>query len=126
MSCPPLPPFNWETAVEKVRAIEDSWNSREPVRVALGYTIDSFWRSRVDFLSGRAAIEAFLVRKWLNQTEYRLIEELWAFTNNRNSGTVSLVANIATATAPGTGLTRKRKLGDQSRRAHIATNCQYQ
>jgi uncharacterized protein len=83
MSRPPLPPFSWESAVEKVRAIEDSWNSREPVQVALGYTIDSFWRSRVEFLSGRAAIEAFLTRKWASQPEYRFIKELWAVTDNR-------------------------------------------
>jgi uncharacterized protein len=80
---PPLPPFTWETATQKVRAIEDSWNSREPARVALGYTIDSFWRSRVEFLSGRVAIEAFLTRKWAKELEYRLITELWAFSGNR-------------------------------------------
>ena len=83
MSRPPLPPFTWETAKEKVRAIEDSWNTREPARVALGYTIDSFWRSRIRCLSGRAAIEAFLARKWAKQLEYRLINELWAFVDNR-------------------------------------------
>jgi uncharacterized protein len=79
----PLPPFTWETAIEKVRAIEDSWNSREPTRVALDYTIDSFWRIRIGFLSGRASIEAFLARKWGRELEFRLIHELWAFTDNR-------------------------------------------
>jgi hypothetical protein len=83
MSRAPLPPFTWETATEKVRAIEDSWNGREPAKVALGYAIDSFWRNGIQFLSGRAAIEAFLARKWAKQTEYRLINELWAFTDNR-------------------------------------------
>jgi uncharacterized protein len=79
----PVPPFTWETATEKVRIVEDVWNSREPARVALGYTIDSFWRSRTRFLSGRAAIEAFLARKWAVLHEYRMIEELWAFSGNR-------------------------------------------
>ncbi|WP_027578725.1 DUF1348 family protein [Bradyrhizobium sp. Ai1a-2] len=79
----PLPPFTWDTAIEKVRAIEDCWNSREPVRVALGYTVDSFWRDHLEFFSGRAAIEWFLARKWATQLQYRLINEVWAFTDNR-------------------------------------------
>lgn len=79
----PLPPFTWETASKKVRAIENSWNSREPARVALEYSIDSFWRVRLDFLSGRAAIEAFLARKWARELECRFTYELWAFTDNR-------------------------------------------
>ncbi len=83
MSRAPLPPFTWKAATEKVRAIEDSWNTREPALVALGYTIDGFWRSRIGGLSGRAAIEAFLTRKWAKQLEYRHINELWAFTDNR-------------------------------------------
>jgi nuclear transport factor 2 (NTF2) superfamily protein len=83
MSRAPLPPFTLETAIEKIRVIEDNWNSREPARVALCYTIDCFWRNRVEFLSGRAAIEAFLARKWAKELDYRLIKELWAFTDNR-------------------------------------------
>jgi uncharacterized protein len=79
----PLPPFAWETAIERVRAIEDSWNSCEPTRVALNYSIDSCWRVRLECLSGRAAIEAFLSRKWTEQLDYRLLSELWAFTGNR-------------------------------------------
>lgn len=79
----PLPPFTWDTATAKVRAIEDNWNSREPARVALCYSIDSFWRIHLKFLSGRAAIEAFLARKWAKELEYRLINELWAFTDHR-------------------------------------------
>jgi nuclear transport factor 2 (NTF2) superfamily protein len=79
----PSPPFTWETAIEKVRAIENSWNSREPAQVARDYSIDSFWRIRLEFLSGRAAIEAFLARKWANELECRFIHELWAFTDNR-------------------------------------------
>jgi nuclear transport factor 2 (NTF2) superfamily protein len=83
MSRPPLPPFTLESAVQKVRLAEDSWNSREPVQVALAYTIDSVWRNRSEFLSGRAAIEAFLARKWAKELDYRLVKELWAFSDNR-------------------------------------------
>jgi uncharacterized protein len=79
----PAPPFTWESAVQKVRATEDSWNGRTPARVAVGYTIDSFWRSGVEFLSGRAAIEAFLTLMWTQELEYRIVNELWAFTDNR-------------------------------------------
>lgn len=83
MSRPPLPPFTEQTAMQKVRAAEDSWNSRDPAKVALAYTEDSEWRNRSDFLSGRTAIEAFLTEKWQREREYRLIKELWAFTGNR-------------------------------------------
>jgi nuclear transport factor 2 (NTF2) superfamily protein len=83
MARPPVPPFTRETAIQKVRLAEDSWNSREPARVALGYTINSFWRNRTEFLSGRAAIEAFLARKWAKELDYRLVKELWAFSDNR-------------------------------------------
>tara|TARA_R110000787_G_scaffold16622_10_gene50444 strand:- start:10682 stop:11104 length:423 start_codon:yes stop_codon:yes gene_type:complete len=69
--------------MQKVRAAEDSWNSRDPTKVALAYTEDSEWRNRSDFLSGRTAIEAFLTEKWQREREYRLIKELWAFTGNR-------------------------------------------
>jgi len=80
---PPLPPFTRETAVQKVRMAEDAWNSRDPARVALAYTPDSLWRTRAEFPRGRAEIEAFLARKWAREIEYRLIKELWAFTENR-------------------------------------------
>jgi nuclear transport factor 2 (NTF2) superfamily protein len=83
MSRPPLPPFTAETAVQKVRAAEDGWNSRDPAKVALAYTLDSNWRNRSEFLHGRAEIEAFLTRKWQAENEYRLIKELWAFHENR-------------------------------------------
>jgi nuclear transport factor 2 (NTF2) superfamily protein len=83
MSRPPLPPFTHETAVEKVRLAEDGWNSRDPARVVLGYTEDSEWRNRAEFLQGRAAIAAFLTRKWQRELSYRLIKELWAFHDNR-------------------------------------------
>lgn len=80
---PPKPPFSEETALLKVRAAEDAWNSREPARVALAYTPDSRWRNRSEFLQGRDAIEAFLTRKWKRELDYRLIKELWAYRENR-------------------------------------------
>jgi nuclear transport factor 2 (NTF2) superfamily protein len=80
---PPLPPFNRETAALKVRLAEDAWNSRDPERVALGYTVDSRWRNRAEFISGRDEITAFLRRKWARELEYRLIKELWAVEGNR-------------------------------------------
>lgn len=83
MSRPPLPPFTEATAIAKVRAAEDGWNGRDAARVALAYTPDSRWRNRDQFFSGRAAIESFLTRKWARELEYRLIKELWAFTDNR-------------------------------------------
>ncbi len=83
MSRPPLPPFTDETAAQKARLAEDAWNSREPARVALAYTPDSQWRNRAEFIAGRAAIEAFLSRKWARELDYRLIKELWAHSENR-------------------------------------------
>jgi nuclear transport factor 2 (NTF2) superfamily protein len=83
MSRPPLPPFTAETAAQKVRMAEDAWNSRDPSRVALAYTPESQWRNRSEFLQGRAAIEAFLTRKWSRELDYRLIKELWACHGNR-------------------------------------------
>ncbi len=83
MDRPPLPPFNSDTASQKVRMAEDAWNTRDPARVALAYTEDSRWRNRSEFLVGRDAIQAFLSRKWSSELQYRLIKELWAFTGNR-------------------------------------------
>ncbi len=80
---PPVPPFDHESAVRKVRLAEDAWNSRDPERVALAYTPDSQWRNRSEFLQGRAEIIAFLQRKWARELDYRLIKELWAFAGNR-------------------------------------------
>lgn len=80
---PPLPPFTEESARAKVRAAEDAWNSKDPARVALAYTVDSLWRNRAEFLRGREEIEAFLKRKWARELDYLLIKELWAFTGNR-------------------------------------------
>jgi nuclear transport factor 2 (NTF2) superfamily protein len=80
---PPFPPFTLETAVQKVRLAEDAWNSRDPQTVSLGYTIDSRWRNRAEFVVGRDAIVAFLRRKWSRELDYRLIKELWTFADNR-------------------------------------------
>jgi nuclear transport factor 2 (NTF2) superfamily protein len=80
---PPLPPFDAESARQKVRAAEDGWNKRDPEKVALAYTVDSDWRNRAEFFCGRAAIVDFLQRKWARELDYRLIKELWAFTDNR-------------------------------------------
>jgi nuclear transport factor 2 (NTF2) superfamily protein len=80
---PRLPPFTADTAATKARAAEDAWNTRDPQRVALAYTSDSVWRNRSEFFQGRAAIEAFLARKWAKELDYRLIKEVWAFGGNR-------------------------------------------
>jgi nuclear transport factor 2 (NTF2) superfamily protein len=79
----PFPPFTRATAIAKVRAAEDAWNSRDPARVALAYTVDSEWRNRDQFLVGRGAIIALLTRKWAREEEYRLVKDLWAFSGNR-------------------------------------------
>src|SRR5580692_5600306 len=83
MDRPPLPPFDAESAAQKVRMAENAWNTRDPERVSLAYTADSRWRNRAEFFSGRDAIQAFLVRKWSRELDYRLIKELWAFAGNR-------------------------------------------
>ncbi len=80
---PPLPPFDLEGAVQKVRMAEDGWNSRDPAKVSLAYTIDSVWRNRSEFLQGRDAIVQFLTRKWAKELDYRLIKELWAYGDRR-------------------------------------------
>jgi nuclear transport factor 2 (NTF2) superfamily protein len=80
---PPLPPFTLESAREKVRKAEDGWNSRDPQKVSLAYSIDSRWRNRNEFIHGREQIIAFLTRKWAREAEYRLIKELWGFRENR-------------------------------------------
>ena len=80
---PPLPPFTLETALQKVQAAENAWNTRDPERVALAYTPDSEWRNRSEFFSGREAIKAFLVRKWEKELDYRLKKELWCFMDNK-------------------------------------------
>jgi uncharacterized protein len=80
---PPLPPFTFESATEKARKAEDAWNTRDPQKVSLAYTIDSHWRNRSEFATGRDAIVALLTRKWARELEYRLIKELWGFHENR-------------------------------------------
>ena len=80
---PPLPPFTEETALKKIQAAEDAWNSRDPERVSLAYTVDTEWRNRTDFVNGRAEVVEFLRRKCARELEYRLRKELWAFQGNR-------------------------------------------
>jgi uncharacterized protein len=80
---PPLPPFTRETAIQKVRLAEDAWNSRDPEKVSLSYTVDSRWRNRAEFVNGRQEVAEFLKRKWMKELEYRLIKELWAFDGSR-------------------------------------------
>jgi len=82
-SKPPFPPFTLETARQKVQAAEDAWNSKDPERVSLAYTVDSHWRNRSEFITGRAAIKEFLQAKWAKEHEYRLKKELWCFLENR-------------------------------------------
>ncbi|HEV7492003.1 MAG TPA: nuclear transport factor 2 family protein [Rhodanobacteraceae bacterium] len=79
----PFPPFTRETAIQKVRMAEDAWNSRDPERVSLAYSVDSHWRNRAEFFSGREAIVAFLKRKWARELDYRLIKELWTSADDR-------------------------------------------
>jgi len=85
MKQPIKPPFTEETARAKVKAAEDAWNSRDPERVALAYTEDSQWRNRSEFFTGREAIKEFLRRKWAKELDYRLMKELWSYTDNRIS-----------------------------------------
>ncbi|MGN6300782.1 MAG: DUF1348 family protein [Angustibacter sp.] len=80
---PPVPPFSREDALAKVRAAENAWNTRDPERVSLAYTVDSRWRNRHEFVEGREQIVAFLTRKWEREREYRLIKGLWAFGEDR-------------------------------------------
>ena len=82
---PPLPPFDEETAKQKVRLAEDGWNSRDPEKVALAYTIDTKWRNRSHFVTNRDEAQTFLEEKWKKENEYRLIKELFAFKSNRIS-----------------------------------------
>jgi len=79
----PIPPFNMETALQKVQAAEDAWNTRDPERVALAYTIDTEWRNRSEFINGREEVVAFLKRKWAKELDYKLKKELWGFRENR-------------------------------------------
>ena len=80
---PPFPPFDVDSATKKVRMGEDAWNTRDPMKVSLAYTLESVWRNRSEFLKGRDAIVQFLTRKWNKELDYRLIKELWAFHGSR-------------------------------------------
>ncbi|MDI9245333.1 nuclear transport factor 2 family protein [Marinobacter sp. CHS3-4] len=80
---PPIPPFDREAAIKKVRLAEDGWNSRDPAKVKLAYTEDTRWRNRAEFANGRTEVEEFLTRKWNRELDYRLIKELWAFSDDR-------------------------------------------
>ncbi|MCZ2499053.1 DUF1348 family protein [Xylophilus sp. Kf1] len=80
---PPFPPFTHPTATQKTRLAEDAWNTRDPDRVVQVYTPDTRWRNRTDFPTGQAEVHAFLTRKWQRELDYRLIKELWSFTDNR-------------------------------------------
>ena len=82
-SRPPFPPFTEETARQKIQLAEDAWNSRDPERVSLAYTVDTEWRNRAEFVNGRAAVVAFLRGKWHRELDYRLRKELWAYQGNR-------------------------------------------
>lgn len=79
----PLPPFNMETAQQKVQAAEDAWNTKDPEKVCLAYTIDTEWRNRTDFINGREEVKQFLTRKWEKELNYKLKKELWGFRENR-------------------------------------------
>lgn len=79
----PLPPFTLETALKKVQAAEDAWNSKDPERVSMAYTIDTEWRNRSEFLNGREEVKAFLTRKWAKEIGYKLKKTLWSYTDNR-------------------------------------------
>lgn len=79
----PIPPFTYETALQKVQAAEDAWNTRDPEKVCLAYTPDTEWRNRTEFINGRSAVKAFLKRKWEKELDYKLKKELWGFRENR-------------------------------------------
>lgn len=80
---PPLPPFTLETATQKVQMAEDAWNTKNPEKVAMAYTVDSQWRNRSEIFSGREEIKAFLTRKWAKELDYHLKKELWCFSDDR-------------------------------------------
>ena len=106
---PPLPPFTRESATQEVRMAEDGWNTRDLEKVALAYAIDSRWRNRSEFIRGRTEIIACRSRKWARELDYRLIKELWAFTDNRiavrlRGVTTQVTGNAPTATRPGNSM----------------------
>lgn len=118
----PVPPFTPETAVVKVRAAEDAWNTRDPACVARAYTPDSRWRNRAEFLVGHDAIVAFLSRKWAREHDYRLIKELWAFGEAR----MALRLRMARRRGGVVAQPRERAVGVRRRRAHAAARGEHQ
>src|SRR4030081_2639083 len=114
---PPVPPFTRETAVQKVRLAEDGWNSRDPEKVALAYTLDSRWRNRSKFVTGRQDIIAFFKRKWTKELDYRLIKELWAFGE---IASLCALPMSGTMTQELVSILRERELGIQRRWPHAA------
>ena len=121
---PPFPPFTRETAAIKARAAEDAWNSRDPERVSLAYTVDSAWRNRAEFFSGRPAIVQFLSRKWAKELDYRLIKEVWACEGESHRGALRLrVARRLRTLVP---FVRQRELGIRRARAHAPASRQHQ
>src|SRR5438874_10563961 len=115
VSRPPLPPFTRETAIQKVRLAEDAWNSRDPEKVALAYTVDSRWRNRAEFVNGRPEIVAFLARKWAKELDYRLIKELWAFEGHRIAVRFAYEWHDDSTLVP---IVRQRELGVRCGRPH--------
>ena len=79
----PLPPFNKETAIQKIQKAEDAWNSKDPIRISEAYTMDTEWRNRNQFINGRKEVQEFLTDKWKNELDYKLKKQLWAFNDNR-------------------------------------------
>jgi nuclear transport factor 2 (NTF2) superfamily protein len=79
----PAPPFNMDTALQKVQAAEDAWNTKDPEKVSMAYTIDTEWRNRIDFIRGREEVKQFLTKKWEKELDYKLKKELWGFRENR-------------------------------------------
>ena len=79
----PLPPFNEETAIQKIQKAEDAWNSKDPIRISKAYTLDTEWRNRDQFINGRKEVQDFLSDKWKNELDYKLKKQLWTFNDNR-------------------------------------------
>lgn len=79
----PLPPFTEETARQKIQGAEDAWNSKDPVKISMAYSIDTEWRNRSEFINGRAEVQAFLQNKWKEELDYKLKKDLWAYTDNK-------------------------------------------
>jgi hypothetical protein len=127
---PPLPHFTRETAAQKVRMAEDAWNTRDPEKVSLAYTVDSTWRNRSEFFSGREAIVQLLRRKWAKELDYRLIKELWAFDGARalrcvlpTSGTMTRgIGSALTATRTGS----PTSTGSCAGVSRVSTTCRFE